>query len=215
MDRVTVALEGLAGAIAKELGAAWSVRPQREDSKNDAHADLLKPDGSEITLHRITWGAGRGKLSVGGRFGDWKVMRDELRHRERHPSIRVSEARTAAHIAADIRRRLLPGLTELVARCNARAASTTAHQNAVGATAARVVAAAGAQLIQSTKWREVDPGRPELRIFDDDQRIDLRVWKPGQVTFCEFSVSEDEAIAVLAALAASRAKVVPDAAAAE
>jgi hypothetical protein len=214
MDRAAAPLAVLASAIANELGAAWSVRPQLEESRNDVHADLVGPDGSEIAFHRITWGAGRGKLSVGGRFGDWKVMREELRHRERHPSIRVSEARTAAQIAADIRRRLLPGLAELVARCNARVASTTVHQNAVGGTAARIVAATGAQLVESTKWREVDPGRPELHIFDDDHRIDMRVWTPGYVTFCEFSVTEDEAIVVLAALAA-RAKLAPDAAAAE
>jgi hypothetical protein len=214
MDRAAAPLAVLVSAIAKELGAAWSVRPQPEESRNDGHADLVGPDGSEIAFQRITWGAGRGKLSVGGRFADWKVMREELRHRERQPSISVSEARPPAQIAADIRRPLLPGLAELVARCNARVASTTAHQNAVGGTAARIVAATGAQLVESTKWREVDPGRPELHVFDD-HRIDMRVWTPGYVTFCEFSVTEDEALAVLAALAASRRKLAPNAMAAE
>src|SRR5438105_1207666 len=98
MDRAAAPLEALATAIAKELGAAWSVRPQSAESRNDGHADLVGPDGSEIAFHRITWGGGRGKLSVGGRFHDWKVMREELRHRERQPSIRVSEARPPAQI---------------------------------------------------------------------------------------------------------------------
>lgn len=212
MDRAN--LEGLATAIAKELGADWTCRSQHEESRNENHADVVGPDGCEIALSRVTWGAGKGKLSISGRFADWKVMQGELRYNESRPSIRVSETKTPQQIAADIRRRLLPAVLDLVARCNKRLADTAAHQNAVGATAARVAEAAGAQLVQGTKWREVDPNRPELRLFDDGERIDMRVWTPGQVTFCEFSVTEDEAVAMLAALAAVRAKLISKAAAA-
>lgn len=183
----------LAREVLSILGPEWTPQAHTAsgwNSDNDFEPQYLHcdgPDGARLYLNLE-----KGKIRVSGGHADNKVS-----CAVGGPStIRISETKPAAQIAADIKRRLLSDLTSHVAACNARIAEDRAFEALTAKNAAALAAITGTR-IGGRSHEE-----PSIYVPDAG---DLRV-SGNSIRFERFSVNANEAIAMLAALVKARGK---------
>lgn len=116
-----VSLNKIAMAVALELGEEWSVEPGQRFDGRDAYLRGVGDIRLRVaTEHHRKYGSNRLFISeaVGGELGRF-VQYDVV--------ISVSKERAAKEVAAEIRRRLLPGAEEAIAKARADKAASDAR----------------------------------------------------------------------------------------
>ncbi|MFC9434760.1 hypothetical protein [Nocardia sp. NPDC057030] len=190
---MTILLE-TAHRIAEELGAGW--RAERGYMVR-AHVLLHGPDTETLTIldgddsHRRTE---HGRLHISADYGE---LRPHLNSGEGRDRITVASHRSAAEIAAEITRRLLPDYTTTLGLCRTRARAHARQQARYQATRNVLCEAlAPAQLVRDDRISFDDYG--------DDIRGEVRVLSCGTAEFT-LSVSTAHALELAHSIAARRA----------
>jgi hypothetical protein len=202
-------LRALAGAIARALGA--TLQPLRKGYDADQWQRIATAEGPELSLHFSTFPKLR--LVTGINFPSYKNRNGEMERQTARDiewnakrllgegvpfpetSITADPARPVDKLAADIRRRLLPGAIVLHRAALERKAQLEEHGAGVTATIARLCK----ELKQHTGERIHDR---ETLYFDACR---LQVSSPDSVRFESFYVDTDTAIAIYKLIAASKA----------
>ena len=160
----TVSPVEVARAVCAELGNDWEMFPMTDDDRQES-ADWWKRRSIQhktrpyhITFSEVgTWGAGRGKMHISGDPGvrPYKgncsfslrdianPYADGYDAAEYKKSINVSPTKSPAKIAADITRRLLPGLEKFTQAAEKRRAEQIDCATGEADTLARVAKALG------------------------------------------------------------------------
>lgn len=193
MEPTKVDLHALARDVAKWLGNGWSyAAPKGEVYAH--HATLAGPAGALLVF--ICHGP-RCEIS-GGLAGEngHKLYYDARSYKEAAPCIGVAVTKPAKTIAADIQRRLLPGVLALVSLANERGAQQSAHEALTQATARRIASAVGGKLWEPRYQNDKSTARVDLPTADDDQHLaPVEVW--GERVDLKLSVTAEQAIAIL------------------
>ncbi|MFD8078979.1 hypothetical protein ACFV3E_40770 [Streptomyces sp. NPDC059718] len=132
-------LAGLAAQVAALLGGGWTARPHRKWS---GMQQLSHRDGRTVMLYRSSQGS-RERLYACGELPD--APRDLTVDTTRIDAGEISMApdKTAARVAADITRRLLPAVTEAHQVWHAKVARLRAHEDRRRTVAERLGAGPG------------------------------------------------------------------------
>jgi hypothetical protein len=198
--------QALARDIVKELGPSWE-REKDENPAPQTSVRLVDYSGRvKLYVSLVTYGKDAGKLSISAAH----TAPDAHKHTpydEKFPSIHVSASKTPAQIVADMRRRVFPDTSRLIAAIDERMSANTAHIDLTTATTERVGKTIGAPMRPLSRFRKEDGRTREVDVYHSR---DLRgmlgtVAVSGEsVTFERFEVNADEAIAMLAALVKAR-----------
>ena len=203
-------LAALAAAIARALGA--TLLPMRKERDHDQWRRIATPEGPELSLHFSTYPKRR--LVTGINLPNYTDRAGETRQQTARDvewnakrllgegvafpetSITADPERDADKLAADIRRRLLPGAVILHRAALERKEQLEAHAAGVNATMQRLCK----ELKQRTEARHHDRDT----LFFDACR--LQVSSPDSVRFDQFYVDTDTAIAIYKLIEAHKAQ---------
>lgn len=169
-DSYELRIPAQARDVAAALGAGWSAQPGRQGGNRDAR--LVGP--GDVWIHMRGGGyLHPGRLVLGDSLGDLDKYARGAPEYKQFRKITVSPDKTPAQIAADIRRRLLPGLAALFEAARKRKAASgaaNARQRAIGdQLVAGMGPAAGLQM-EGRYRKDPDPkwtGRIELGKYGD------------------------------------------------
>jgi hypothetical protein len=203
-------LAALAAAIARALGA--TLLPPRKDRDVDQWRRIATPEGPELSLHFSTYPKRRLVIGINlpnytDRTGntcqqsprdiEWNAKR-LLGEGVTFPDTTITQdpEREPAKLAADIRRRFLPGAIVLHRAALERKEQLEAHAAGVNATMQRLCK----ELKQRTEARHHDR---ETLYFDACR---LQVSSPDSVRFDQFYVDTDTAIAIYKLIEAHKAQ---------
>lgn len=193
-----------AHAMVKELGAGWKVAtPKDDDSFFDNRVEFLGPDSAKLYLS-VDGYRNLGKVHVSASHQDHDAHK-HVPYKESYPSINVSNSKSAVQIAADIKRRVFPGMFALLAKVNERIAAANAYVDTTIANAAQLAAAVRGHVEPLGKYAsDSDKGKRVVRahVADDDFRF---VVMGERIEFPSMTVNVKEAAALLKTLAKLRA----------
>jgi hypothetical protein len=198
-DRVTDAdKDQQARAIAAALGAGWTVQAPR-DGQSTRHVG--QADGSGVSIWFTEYPAGRLEI-----HGIWPRGKDGQEYRptrygETSPTITVNASRPAAQIAAEIRRRFLPGYLALYAKKTAERAGAEQYQDRTADTLARILAATASEGGRQGRANGAQLSTVYLR----ESHVHRVEASGDSVRFEAFSCPVEVAIRVLDLLSASKA----------
>ena len=129
--------------IAEYLDGRWTVTPCPYE--HIAGADLQDMEGAHLYIGTVSEGYGQPitKLHIKGELpknikGEEPYVEGYGQFGKRMPSINVSRSKTAAQIAADIERRLLPEYLEILALAQQRVAESNTYYNKTESMAAQI-----------------------------------------------------------------------------
>lgn len=146
LDKVRAA----ARAIEADLGEGWRAT-RGEQLPRGAVCEVIRPDGQRITVEDHTHRMGRpdGRLYVAVNFGDLRAFVPREYHAEhgKYPQIGMSIDKAPAKVAADVRRRLLPGYAEAFAAALAAKERHDAEERREQELLAAVAEACGGKVI--------------------------------------------------------------------
>ena len=179
-------------AVGEALTGNWSV--DYLDGRENA-AVLTRRDGLQLlTSKNYDTPAGKVSLRLSMDGDEWT----HLRYNEDIPSINVSPDRKAATLARDIERRLIPDAEKFRQTILERATQADAHQRKVDATREQLLATGAVD--QPSKYYT-----DRLYLKRDVGRYGYVTHGDDYVSF-DFTVSAEDAVAMLALLAERRAK---------
>lgn len=191
-------LVDIVGDIAAALGPGWGVTDVYH-----AEVHVAGPDGEALRIARNHWSGGN-RLAING-----VPPADLTRHArsaEGAGTIGVSGDRPAAAVAADIRRRLLPGYRAMVSAGRCRQVAEWADERVRDDLTARVLAALGPCAVSAGVGAD---GRAHARVGAYGAPVHVRMSVPvGDGTAeVSVSVSQAHALALAQALGAAVAEV--------
>lgn len=183
--------------LAPEIAAAFGWEVVSKDYRH--YVEIVGPGERKIGLSVVD---GHGTMSVGGRFptpppswgGSW------LPYDVKSTKINVSLKKSAEAIARDIERRLLPEYEAQLEEALRRKAEHEGFEDKAMTNMKRIAKVVGAT-------GKLDPERHEVNLYRSsklsEQHGDIKV-SSDSVTFDRFSVTVDEAVAMLEALIEKR-----------
>jgi len=192
--------ERIAAAVAAELGAGWAVSAGYRGDGSDAR---LTADGVSVHLMTDSWGH-RDRYVFSGDLP--RDARDFLHYRATVPEITTAPTKTPAQIAADIRRRLLPGLVPLTALVLTAKAEHDAAETARGELAAELAALMGGTVYRPTHRQDGEPVA-ELGRYGDPLRVRVKTNHGGAGATFEIDCGADIARTLARAIAGLRGEV--------
>jgi len=186
-------LQALAPGIAEALG--WEVERKERDYRH--YVEIVATEERRLGLSVTD---GHGTMGISGRFpappSSWGSS--WLPYDAKTPRINVSLKKTAEAIARDIERRLLPEYEPLLAEALRRRAEHEGSEDKAMTNMKRLAKVIGGK---------PDPERHEVNLYRSsrlpEQLGDIKV-SSDSVTFDHFSVTVDEAEAMLSALIEAR-----------
>lgn len=192
-------LVDIVGDIAAALGPGWGVT-----AVYHAEVHVAGPDGESLRIARDHWSSGGNRLTING-----VPPADLTGHTHRTEGgggIGVNGGRPAAAVAADIRRRLLPGYRSMVSAGRCRQVAEWAEQQVRDDLIARVTAALGPRAVAAGVGPD---GRAHARVGAYGGPAHVRMSVPAGDGTVELSVSvgQDHALILARALGAVVAEV--------
>jgi hypothetical protein len=200
----TGSFRDLVGAVAACLnaheaeGARWETRQEDEDSWNRESRMNLVRQGEGGAWIYLTLGGYRneGRIRISGKYPHRGGTHYPSRSKGQEP-ITVSAMRSAEQIAADIRRRFLPGYLASLARANRELSDDAARDGRIGALTRELAA------ILRTEPNRGMPDEEPYRVHhyrDEGGYADVRVNSPDSVEIDIRSVPPEIARKILGAL---------------
>lgn len=190
-----------AHAIVKELGTGWKMEtPKGDDSIFDNRVEFVGPDGAKLYLS-VDGYRNLGKVHVSARHQNHDAHK-HVPYKESFPSINVSSSKTAAQIAADIKRRVFPGMVALLAKVNEGITAAAAYVDTTDKTAYDLAVAIGGGVEDLDKYSS-NKNRRIVRAHaaGDDFRFEVT---GERIEFPSMVVDATEAAAILKTLAKLR-----------
>ncbi len=190
--------------IARLMGPGWTVKPKAEGNESDHwYGALSGPAGEQLSfgsnMHEC-------KFSIRGSFEERDASGYHywsLPYNKQTPSIGVADTKTPKAIVADIQRRLMPEYLPLLQENLERKASHEAHIAATRSTIEQLSKLVGAPVDANPAKHPEEVDIYHSRAFPEEIG-DLKV-SGTRVTFERFTVSVEEAEAMMRALMAQRA----------
>jgi len=180
MDIKTITRE-----IAAALGDGWKAAPGWYEGPTVRDARLIGPEGEEIHVTMPTWPpAMAGRLNLSASYG--ADLRPHMPYNAKRAEITVSQAKSAAVIARDIERRLLPDLRNLLYTLRERKAQSDEYEAGRQTTLAAVLEALGGhgeavtqrhgrETVEARIGRYGNPVHGDLEVMGDEVKFTLRV----------------------------------------